>query len=231
MLPCIMQCMFRFLPALLLPAFWSAASLASDLRDTEAVYVDRIEGLEPIILKVQATTPVYASRTLTAHTANLVPGDEVRLIAHHPNAFLVRSQRGRPEGWVRPTLLSNPDPQALKLLLAAVEEENRYQASISKKEVIAGMSFDHVLKALGKPDRKSFREDENGRFDLWSYIEYETRMEQQPYFDTYAQRTLFRYVRVKVPAGSTEIEFKEGRVTAIQRTEPGATLPGQQPSR
>jgi hypothetical protein len=213
------------LPAL---ALFLAQSLASaDLRDPEAVYLDRISGLPPIILKVQTTAPVYASRSLTAHTANFIPGDEVRLLAHHPNAFLVRAQRGRTEGWVRPTLLSEPPPESLKLLFAAIEEENRYQTAIQNKEVIAGMAFDHVLKALGKPDRKSFREDEHGRFDLWSYIEYETRIEQQPYFDTYAQRTLIRNVRVKVPAGSTEIEFKEGRVTAVQRTEPGAALPGQ----
>lgn len=208
-----------------------APARGSDLRDPEAIYLDRIEGLAPIILKVQSTAPVYASRSLTAHTANLVPGDEVRLIAHHPKAFLVRSLRGRPEGWVRPNLLSTPDPEALKLLLAAVEEESRYQASITQKEVIAGMSFDHVLKALGKPDRKSFRKDENGRFDLWSYIDYETRLEPQPYYDIYAQRTLVRYVRVKIPTGSMDIEFKEGRVSAVQRTEPGALLPSQLRSR
>jgi hypothetical protein len=203
----------------------------ADLRDPEAVYLDRISDLPPIILKVQTTAPVFASRSLTAHTANLIPGDEVRLLAHHPSAYLVRALRGRTEGWVSPTHLSEPPPESLKLLFAAIEEENRYQTAIQNKEVIAGMTFDHVLKALGKPDRKSFREDEHGRFDLWSYIEYETRTEQQPYYDTYAQRTLIRYIRVKVPVGSTEIEFKEGRVTAVQRTEPGASLLRQTPLR
>lgn len=220
------------LPLLLLFFLCSGVSQTfANLRDPEAVYLDRISDLPPIILKVQTIAPVYASRSLTAHTANLIPGDEVRLLAHHPNAYLVRALRGRTEGWVRPSHLSEPPPESLKLLFAAIEEENRYQAAIKNKKVIAGMTFDHVLKALGKPDSESFREDEHGRFDLWSYIKYETRIEQQPYYDTYAQRTLIRYVTVKVPVGSTNIEFKEGRVTAVQYTEPGASLPRQTPLR
>jgi hypothetical protein len=222
--------MRQFLPFLGLGLALSCASItAADLRDPEALYLDAVTGVDPIVLKVTSTAALYANRNLSAHTGNLVAGDEVRLIAHHPTAFLVRSTKGRAEGWVRPDLVTPPDPNALKILQTAVEEEARYQSAIGKKEVLAGMTFDHVLAALGKPERKSFREDENGRFDLWSYVEYETQIEQQPYRDIYTQRLLYRSVRVKVPVGSLNIEFKQGRVTAVERTQespsPGNRLP------
>lgn len=202
---------------------------AADLRDGEAIYLDRLAGIAPLELTAQTTTAVYANRGLSAHVGNIVAGDRVRVLAYHPEVMLVRSLRGRPEGWVPAHTLSPVDPARLDPILAAAEEERQFAEAIEKKEVLAGMRFDHVSRALGRPDRRSFREDETGRLDVWSYLEYETRVEQQPYFDPYVGRTVFRYIRVKVPIGSTDIEFRDGRVTAVQRVDGIIAYPGVYP--
>jgi hypothetical protein len=193
-----------------------------DLRDPEALYIEGLPGIDAIILKVQGPTPVYATRNLTAHVGNFIAGEEVILIAHHADSYLVRAPKGKLEGWVSPQYISAIDPVLLKEAQAAIEEEKRYQEAIKKKEVIAGMTYDHVLKAIGRPENKSFRQDETGRYDRWSYIEYETIIEQHPYRDAYTGQTLFRSVRVKVPVGSLDIEFTHGRVSALERTQTAA---------
>jgi len=195
---------------------WTQAQ-DNSLRDPEALYLDGLAGTTPVVLKVQSLTPVYATRNLTAHVGNFVANEEVILVAHHPDSYLVRAKAGKLEGWVSPKTVSSPDPAVIKTLRAAIEEESRYQNAIKKKEVIAGMTFDHVLQTLGKPDNKSFREDENGRFDLWSYVTYETVIEQRPYRDPVTGQIFTESVRVKVPSGSLDIEFKGGRVSAVEK--------------
>lgn len=195
---------------------WAQAQ-DNSLRDPEALYLDGVSGMAPVVLKVQALTPVYATRNLTAHVGNFVANEEVILVAHHADSYLVRAKTGKLEGWVSPKNVSAPDPAIIKTLRAAVEEELRYQNAIQKKEVISGMTFEHVLKALGKPDNKSFREDENGRFDLWSYIAYDTQIEQRPYRNPLTGQIYMETVRVKVPVGSLDVEFKGGRVSAVEK--------------
>lgn len=195
---------------------WAQAQ-DNSLRDPEALYLDGVSGMAPVVLKVQALTPVYATRNLTAHVGNFVANEEVILVAHHTDSYLIRAKTGKLEGWVSPKNVSAPDPAIIKTLRAAVEEELRYQNAIQKKEVISGMTFEHVLKALGKPDNKSFREDENGRFDLWSYIAYDTQIEQRPYRNPLTGQIYMETVRVKVPVGSLDVEFKGGRVSAVEK--------------
>lgn len=200
----------------------AAPAEAASLKDPAAVYFDDLKGFDPVLLKATTTTPVYASRTLNAHVGNLLAGDEVRLLAHSDSAYLIRATRGKPEGWVRPDALTAVDPSILKTLRQAVEEEARYKEAIRKKDVLPGMTFEHVLASLGQPDKKSFREDENGRFDIWSYVTYDTVVEWRYVRDQYTGRLVQQPVRVKVPVGSLDIEFKSGRVSALEQTEGAA---------
>jgi hypothetical protein len=192
------------------------------LRDPEAFYVEGLPGVDAIILKIEGLTPVYATRNLTAHVGNFIAGEEVILIAHHPDSYLVRARKAKLEGWVSPQTISPIDPLLLKEAQIALEDEKRYQEGIKKREVIAGMTYDHVLKAIGKPENKSFRQDETGRYDRWSYVEYDTIIEQRPYRDVYTGQLLYQSVRVKIPVGSLDIEFTQGRVSALERTQTAA---------
>ncbi|MDX6766053.1 MAG: hypothetical protein SFU85_04615 [Candidatus Methylacidiphilales bacterium] len=202
------------LVTLILSAF---PAQGQSMRDPEALYLEGVPGLSPIILKVLGPTPVYATRSLSAHVGNLVEGDEVRLVAHHPESFFVRLQKGKMEGWVDPKFIQPPPSEMIEQARAIVEQESVFQASIKKKEVLPGMTFDHVQKALGKPDTRTFRVDDSGRIDVWSFVDYETVIEQRPYRDPLTGQVFYQSVRVKIPVGSLEVEFKEGHVNAVER--------------
>ncbi|NJK92177.1 MAG: hypothetical protein HC904_10310 [Blastochloris sp.] len=72
------------------------------------------------------------------------------------------------------------------------------------------MSFDHVQSSLGKPSNKSFRSDEKGRLDIWSYVDYERRTEFRQAIDPLTRKVVQIPFTVKVPVGSLNIEFKTG---------------------
>ncbi|MDD5261087.1 MAG: hypothetical protein PHD76_04485 [Methylacidiphilales bacterium] len=187
-------------------------------RDPEAIYFSDLGDQKPIILKVEKVVGVYADRNLSAYMRNFQAGDDVQLLAYNPDAYFVRHLKSGYEGWVAKENLSKIDKDQLDTLLARVEEERKFADAIKRKEVLPGMTFDHVKAALGKPTSKTFRQDENGRFDKWSYIDYETRYVSQPYFDSRQGAYVNLPVAIKVAVGSLNVEFKSGRVTAIERT-------------
>jgi hypothetical protein len=84
------------------------------------------------------------------------------------------------------------------------------------------MSFDQVRAALGKPDSTSFRQDENSRTDQWSYLTYETRYQQQLVSDAFG-RAYFQNIPVRVAVGRLNLEFKDGCVTSIEKTQTNNT--------
>jgi hypothetical protein len=80
---------------------------------------------------------------------------------------------------------------------------------------LEGMTFEDVRKALGKPDKTSFRKDQSGRIDSWNFITYD-RVPQYDYRRDITGR-LVRYVYyVKVPIGDLLVEFQDGRVSAVE---------------
>ena len=214
--------------ALLLALIPSAGRCKDSLRDPEALYLDRLQPPRRVELTAVRSCPVYASRTFNGYIANLPAGAKVLLVAYSPESFLIRDDSGKTSGWVAASNLSPPGAQIVEALQAAQAEEAAYEKAIQEKEVAAGMTFDHVLRALGKPDSKSFRADENTRFDLWSYIQYEYRSELRPYADPLTGRIFYQTVRVKIPSGRLNVEFKNGRVSAVEKTHaaPGALSPG-----
>ena len=193
-------------------------------RDPEATYFQDYPDLKPITLKVLKVTAVYADRTRNAVIKNFLPDESVELLAYAPQTLFVKNSRSGYEGWVPAENLSVPPPADLEKLRALVAEDKKITDAIKNKEVIPGMNFAQVQAALGKPNSKTFREDENGRFDKWSYVDYEvqyqTQYQNQPYYNA-ATRSYFNnpvqvQVAIKVPVGSINVEFRKGRVTAFE---------------
>ena len=201
-------------------SFFASFSLkaADRIQDPEAIYLTSLPSQKPLLLKIQETTGVYATRTFQARLRNFTDGTEVQLIAYSPKSYLVKNPKTKHEGWVKSIHIEKIDPKVLEKLLAEAKEEQTFQEAIKNKEVLAGMTFEHVKKALGKPSEKSFRQDENGRYDQWSYIEYKSTSEVRPIQNPQTGEIFYQSHRVKIPVGSLDIEFKNGRVSAIQKT-------------
>ncbi|MEM6822303.1 MAG: hypothetical protein AAF558_10225 [Verrucomicrobiota bacterium] len=195
----------------------SISSSAQDLRDPDALYFDGLAGKTLIILEVKKATAVYATRTRNAYLRNFSVGDKVELVAYHPETFLVRESKSSFEGWVPAENLTPPDPEKIEEIQALLEEEKKYSAAIKEKKVISGMIPEHVRKVLGKPDETAFRTDENGRSDVWTYIEYDSVYQNRDYRDPTTGQVFYRRVRVKVPVSEKVVEFTNGRVTAIEK--------------
>jgi len=189
----------------------------ADLRDSESLYVDRLPGMEAPVLSIKKTTAVYASRSLNGHLRNFVAGDSVLLVAYHPDAYLVRHRASGFEGWVASDAVEGITNEFLESARALEKEAKRYQQAIEKEEVIAGMDFDQVVKAIGDPDEKAFRSDADGRVDLWTYIEYRTAYETISYRDPATGQLSLRRMRRKVPDTRLTVEFTSGRVTAVEK--------------
>ena len=128
----------------------------------------------------------------------------------------MRVQRagGTIEGWVAFDRVQL-DAKLLEQAAANKAQRDQIEEAIKDKRVLEGMTFDDVRRALGKPDKTSFRKDQNGRIDSWNYITYD----RIPQYD-YRRDTTGRLVRytyyIKVPIGDQLVEFQEGRVTAVE---------------
>lgn len=186
------------------------------LRDKEAVYLTDAPDYKPITLKVTKLSGVYARRSLNGHVRNVLQGEEVHLIAYHPDAYFIREVSTGKTGWVSAKDLEPVDKKVIDGLMATIEERKRILEAIREHEVLPGMNTSQVQASLGKPTETSFRIDENGRVDLWKFIEYDRSYETQLSTDAYG-RTFYRQVPVLVPESELQVEFKEGIVTAIQK--------------
>jgi hypothetical protein len=170
------------------------------------------------ILKAKSATPVYANRQLQPFVKSFIQGEELELMAYHPKALLVKNTRTGYEGWVEPSYVSDVDPQWISRLKAEAEEAKIFDEAIKDEEVLPGMSFEHVQKALGKPTNKTFRSDEKGRLDIWAYVDFERRTEYRQAVDPATRQLVNVAYVVKVQVGSLNVEFKNGRVSALERT-------------
>ncbi|MDR0532504.1 MAG: hypothetical protein LBH01_00960 [Verrucomicrobiales bacterium] len=213
-------------------ALWSLipclTSLAADDdktfgRDPDAIYLVDYPDQAPIVLKVlNSPTRVYGDKMLSVQLKTFVADDTVQLLAYTPKVYYVRNYKTNYEGWVSARDISPINQDQLNNLQASVEWNKKVQESIKRKEVIPGMTPDQVRAALGKPDTTSFRQDENGRMDKWSYITYETQYRQQLVTDAWG-RNFYQSIPYKVPVGSLNVEFKNNYVTALEKVQNPST--------
>ena len=188
------------------------------IRDPEVIYLPESTSEKAFVLKVLKATAVYADRTRQAYMKNFSEGEQVQLLALGPDSYYVRNTRTGYEGWVQKDTLSAIDKAQLNAVLSQAAEEEKFATAIRKKEILPGMNFDQVKAALGKPGIQTFRQDENGRSDKWSYVDYDIRYENQTSYDAVRGVYINTAVPIKVAVGSLDIEFRGGRVTAIERT-------------
>jgi hypothetical protein len=192
-------------------------SQALSLREPEALYLEDIDYPEKVILEIDRTVPVYASRTFNAFMRNFIAGERVELIAYSPLSYLVRNVKDGFEGWT-PAKDMKPIPEeTLKEIHYLEKEAARFVEALKNKEIVSGMSFELVRKILGKPDNKSFRQDQHGRKDIWEYVEYKTTYIHQSARDVYG-RLYYRSIPIREPVGRMIVEFQEGRVTAVEHS-------------
>ena len=72
------------------------------------------------------------------------------------------------------------------------------QKDIRKGQVEVGFTSDMVLMALGRPDRKYFRQTKDGEVLVWTYVARETRPDKQKVSGTFRVMTRNRqYETVK----------------------------------
>jgi len=185
-------------------------------RDPEVLYLKA--GKEIILITNQAAG-VYATRSFTPLLKTFPQDTEVLLKGYHPAALLVTDRRTGYEGWIALDTVPELDPKMIALLKAEDEEEKTFALAIKKEEVLPGMSFENVQQALGKPTNKTFREDEKGRLDVWSYVDYERITEYRQAVDPVTRQVISIPYTVKIPIGSLNVEFKNSRVAAIERTQ------------
>jgi hypothetical protein len=185
-------------------------------RDPEAFYLSVLGDAKKIELTVLETAGLYADRKQAGFLGNAIKGDKVLLVAYHPEAMLVKETSGKTAGWILAKALSPVEQALIDELKAGKQEKKQFAEAIKEKEVLPGMTFDDVKKALGKPDKVSFRKDENGQFDKWSYLTYESITYYRQIRDDQNRLINVPY-RKKIPVGSFDVEFKNGRVSAIEQ--------------
>ena len=192
------------------------AQAARELRDSTVLYLDENLPQAPVVALKQATE-VFLGKDLQGLAAALPAGTKISVLGYHPEVWLVRVQRagGTIEGWVASDRVV-VDAKLLEQAAANKAQREQFDAAIKEKRVLEGMTFDDVRQALGKPDKISFRKDQNGRIDSWNFITYD----RVPQYD-YRRDALGRLVRyvyyVKVPIGDLLVEFQDERVTAIEQ--------------
>jgi|GEM_PF-834189 len=215
----------RFVVVLL--AFATILSPAWALRYADALYLEDVKDYPPIILTVEKPTTIFSDKFLKGGLLNAMVGEKVKLLAVSDSAYEVTSTKGRFIGWTDPENLTALKPDTLKEIKARIDEDRMYQEAIRKKQVIPGMTPAYVQAALGKPNKITSRKDESGSFEVWSYIVTE------PIYETVTIPHVIplangRYIdqpsveQRKVgdrEVSSTSIEFKNGRVSAIENTE------------
>lgn len=172
----------------------------------------------PLLLKAKTATPVYGNKSFQPLVKTFHQDEELELVAFHPKALLVKNTRTGYEGWIDPSYVDGLDHKKIEQLKAEVEETKVFAEAVKNEEVLPGMNYEHVQKALGKPTNKTFRTDEKGRLDIWAYIDFERRTEYRQGIDPVTRRLANVPYTVKVPVGSLNVEFKNGRVSAIERT-------------
>jgi hypothetical protein len=201
--------------AVLAGVMLSGAWAARELRDATVLYLDENLPQAPLVALL-GPADVFLGKDLQGLAASLSAGTKISVVGYHPEAWLVRFQKAGStiEGWVAPDRIA-VDVKLLEQATAHKAQREQIEEAIKEKRILEGMTFEDVRKALGKPDKTSFRKDQNGRIDNWNFITYD----RIPQYD-YRRDAFGRFVRytyyIKVPVGDLLVEFQDGRVIAFE---------------
>lgn len=188
-------------------------------REEGAIYLEDI-GVAPLKLAVNPEAHAYFDIHLSRYLGTLRRPQRVEVLAISDHALRVRgnAQQGQIAGWVKKDAVEMIDPNLLESLKRAAQRKAQVAALIAAKEVAIGMTEDEVQKSVGRPQKKSSRVAAEGRADLWEYITYKLIPQSRTVFDQW-NRPFNETIYVKVPDGRMAVEFHNGIVATVERSE------------
>jgi len=186
------------------------------LKDPDVLYFPGKAQALPAVRLVKLT-PLFTEKDLRSLLRNLNAGTSVRVIGWHQQGWLIQSidSANHWEGWVASDAIQGIGEKELKEYRDKNESIKEFQRAVQEKNIIPGMTEEDVRKALGKPKKTSFRVDEKGKTQTWSYPRYEEVPEVRSVIDAYG-RLVQITTMVRVARGETTVEFKEGKVVAYE---------------
>lgn len=209
------------LPLALLLSFVAAIPLWSvqdELREADVLYFDQ-NLPDKVLVTLEKPARVYLDKDFQVLAADLPAGTKLQIagIGADGNYLISTKHRGtRIEGWVPLAQLPPLDPKVIDAARLAEARRAAVQKAIKEKRVIQGMTLEDVGKALGKPDRTSFRQDAQSRVDTWTYITYDL-LPQSTYVTDALGRTTLQTIYVKSPTGELTIDFNGGAVVSVEQ--------------
>lgn len=188
-------------------------------RERGAIYLEDL-GLAPVKLDVLPDAHAYFDIHLTRYLGTLRRPQKVEVLAVADHALRVRgnAQQGQVAGWVKMGAVGPVDEGFIGSLKAAAKRQAEVNKLIEAKEVAVGMVADEVVRSVGRPERKWSRADARGRVDVWEYITYKLLPQTRMVFDQW-NRPYNETVYVKVPDGRMAVEFQDGVVSSVEKSE------------
>ena len=211
----------KALPFLLCALLTSAHAAPSGavIREEGAVY---LEDLLPRAVKLTTVeaAPIYYKIDRQRYLGTLKKGQLVELQAIAEGSYRVRgaAQQGQVAGWVDPKFFTPLKPEFIASVRQNAARKAEVDALILKNEVAINMTPDEVMRALGKPGKKTSRLDANGREETWEFVRYERVPQEITGRDIYG-RIVTSVTYVKVPSGKLAVTFQKNLVTALEQTE------------
>lgn len=207
---------------LLHPAVHAAPPVASSgavVREEGAIYLEDLVP-KPVRLATIADTPIQYKIDMERYLGTLKKGQIVELQAVSDHAYRVRGKaaQGQVAGWVDPKFLNPLPKDFVANLKQNAARHDEVAALIAKNEVAVNMTPEEVLKALGKPSKKTSRVDAKGREETWEFVKYELIPREIVGRDIDGN-LMTRIIYEKIPKGKLAVSFANDLVASLEQTE------------
>ncbi|MBL9132907.1 MAG: hypothetical protein JNG86_16990 [Verrucomicrobiaceae bacterium] len=180
-----------------------------------------IEGLtpKPVVVRIQAETPVYTTNKFDRAIGSFAPGMPVTLVAMSDTAYRVRgrARHGDVAGWVKQADVLSRDPLLSDKLKKLFERTQQVAELIKNNQVALGMTSEEVQASMGKPTRTSAKINALGKQERLEYAIFEKVPQTTTTRDAFGQ-LVQTIVYVKVEVGTLALSFKDGVVDEIEET-------------
>ena len=194
-------------------------------REPGAVYLEDLS-VKPVKLTVIGDAAVYSLPANGRYLGVLRKGSTAELVAVSDATIRVRgtAQQGGVVGWVTPAGLTPLKVEFIESLRQNAKRKADVDALIAKGEVGLNMTHEEVIRALGKPQKKSSKLDAKGRQEVWEFIRYARVPQETTAYDNQG-RLVTTTVYIKVPAGKLTVSFDNSLVASLDQTEGNTDVP------
>ncbi|MBE7495066.1 MAG: hypothetical protein HS117_08985 [Verrucomicrobiaceae bacterium] len=180
-----------------------------------------VEGLtpKPILVRIQAETPVYTTNKFERAIGSFAPGVPVTLVAMSDTAYRVRGRARHADvaGWVKQADVLSRDPMLADKLKKLFERTQQVAELIKNNQVALGMTSEEVQASLGRPTRTSAKINAAGKQERLEYAMFEKVPQVTTTRDAFGQ-LVQTVIYVKVEVGTLALSFKDGVVDEIEET-------------